>query len=425
MRLKLIGLNHKTAPINIREQVTIPEDLLMGANRLYYDSLAAEETMLLSTCNRVEAYIYGTAGQETEEHTARFLRDYSKASCLDFNQYIYTLDEKDAVEHLLRVASGLDSMVVGEAQITGQLKNAHAIARQAGTAGKEMDRLISYALFTAKKVRSETKISERSVSVSSVSVELARKIFEDLTRRRVLLVGAGKMSRLAAKGFLSSGVKELRVVNRTYEKACQMSRELGGQVYSYDQLEDCLVSSDIVILSTGAREFILGYELMERVIKQRKNQPLFIIDISVPRNADPSIDKIDNIFLYDIDNLESVINDHMESRFSEARLAEQIISTKVKGFLDLKSQRAFGPLVKALRDKVEEICLEELEISRKDMSPAEYEQIKKVIFRTVNRLSHPLIRQIKSSTEESPELLCDQEFLGNLAREAFAMKEKE
>ena len=164
---------------------------------------------------------------------------------------------------------------------------------------------------------------------------------------------------------------------------------------------------------------------MERVIKQRKNQPLFIIDIAVPRNADPSIDKIDNIFLYDIDNLESVINDHMESRFSEARLAEQIISTKVKGFLDLKSQRAFGPLVKALRDKVEEICLEELEISRKDMSPAEYEQIKKVIFRTVNRLSHPLIRQIKSSTEESPELLCDQEFLGNLAREAFAMKEKE
>jgi len=425
MRLKLIGLNHKTAPINIREQVTIPEDLLPEANRLFHESVNAEETMLLSTCNRVEAYLYGPAGNGIEEATVKFLRDFSEASLLDLNQYIYTLIDEDAVEHLLRVASGLDSMVLGEAQITGQLKNAHSIARQDRTAAKELDRLMSYAFFTAKKVRSETKISERSVSVSSVAVELARKIFEDLTRRQVLLIGAGKMSRLAARGFLSSGVKGLRVVNRTYEKACRMSRELGGQACSYDSLEDSLVSSDIVIVSTGAREYVLGPEMMERVIRRRKNQPLFIIDITVPRNVDPAINRIDNIFLYDIDNLESVINDHMESRFTESRLAEEIIREEVKGFMDFRKQLTFGPLVKALRDKVEEICLEELAVSRKDMSDAEYEQIRKVMFRTVNRLSHPLIRQIKSSAEDYPELLNNQEFLENLVREAFELKEKE
>lgn len=423
MRLKLIGLNHKTAPISIREKVTIPEDLLPEANRIFHESVNAEETMILSTCNRVEAYLYGASGRGAEESTVRFLREYSEAAGLDLTSHLYTLEEEEAVEHLLRVASGLDSMVIGEAQITGQLKNAHSVARREGTSGKELDRLMSYAFFTAKKIRSETRISERSVSVSSVAVELGRKIFEDLTQRQALLIGAGKMSRLAVRGFLSSGIKGLRVVNRTYEKACQISSELGGQACFYEDLPSCLVASDIVIVSTGAREFILSPEMMERVIRQRKNQPLFIIDIAVPRNADPSINEIDNIFLYDIDNLEAVINDHMESRISEARQAEAIISREVESFMDLRKQRAFGPLVKALRDKVEEICLEELEISRKDMSPAEYEQTKKVIFRTVNRLSHPLIRQIKSSTEDSPEILGDQEFLANLVREAFELKE--
>ena len=405
MRLKLIGLNHKTAPISIREQVTIPEDLLPEANRIFHKTVPAEETMILSTCNRVEAYLCGASGTGTEESTVKFLRDYSEAYGLDLTRHIYTLEEEEAVEHLLRVASGLDSMVIGEAQITGQLKNAHSIARQEGTSGKELARLMSYAFFTAKKIRSETRISERSVSVSSVAVELGRKIFEDLTQRQALLIGAGKMSRLAVRGFLSSGIKKLRVVNRTYEKACQVSAELGGQACFYEDLTSCLVASDIVIVSTGAREFILVPELMEKVIKQRKNQPLFIIDIAVPRNADPAINDIDNIFLYDIDNLESVINDHMESRLTEARQASVIISREVRGFMEFRKQRAFGPLVKALRDKVEEICLEELEISRKDMSSAEYEQTRKVIFRTVNRLSHPLIRQIKSSAEDSPAIL--------------------
>jgi glutamyl-tRNA reductase len=424
MRLKLIGINHKTAPINIREQVTIPEDLLPEANRLFNESVDAEETMLLSTCNRVEAYLYGPVGNETEEATVRFLRDFSEASLQDLNQYIYTLSDEDAVEHLLRVASGLDSMVIGEAQITGQLKNAYSIARQGRTSAKELNRLMSYAFFTAKKVRSETRISEQSVSISSVAVELARKIFEDLTKRQVLLIGAGKMSRLAARGFLSSGVKGLCVVNRTYEKACRMSRELGGEACSYDKLEEKLVSSDIVIVSTGAREYILDPEIMERVIRHRKNQPLFIIDITVPRNADPRINEIDNIFLYDIDDLEAVIKDHMKNRLSEATQAEQIIREEVKGFMDLRRQRDFGPLVKALRDKVEEICREELEASRKSISAAEYEQIKKVMFRTINRLSHPLIRQVKSSAEDYPELLNNQEFLKDLVREAFELKEK-
>ncbi|MCK5795529.1 MAG: glutamyl-tRNA reductase, partial [Anaerolineales bacterium] len=286
------------------------------------------------------------------------------------------------------------------------------------------NRLMSYAFFTAKKVRSETRISEQSVSISSVAVELARKIFEDLTKRQVLLIGAGKMSRLAARGFLSSGVKGLCVVNRTYEKACRMSRELGGEACSYDKREEKLVSSDIVIVSTGAREYILDPEIMERVIRHRKNQPLFIIDISVPRNADPRINEIDNIFLYDIDDLEAVIKDHMKSRLSEATQAEQIIRDEVKGFMDLRRQRDFGPLVKTLRDKVEEICREELEVSRKSISAAEYEQIKKVMFRTINRLSHPLIRQVKSSAEDYPELLNNQEFLKDLVREAFELKEK-
>jgi len=423
MRLKILGLNHKTAPIEIREKITIPEDLLPEANRIYHEVAGAPETMLLSTCNRVEAYLFGSDEDPGKDKTLKFLQDFSQAGIPDLDKYVYSLDNEEAVEHLFRVASGLDSMVIGEAQVTGQLKAAHSIARHAETAGRGLHRLMSYAFFTAKKVRVGTKVSELSVSVSSVAVELAKKIFEDLTRRKVLLIGAGKMSRLAARGFLSSGIKGLCIVNRTYEKACLMSEELGGLVSSYDQLEETLVSSDIVIVSTGAREYILGTDLLERVIKQRKNQPLFIIDITVPRNVDPAANQIDNIFLYDIDNLSSVISGHMENRLIESEPAKRIVREEVKGYLNFSRQKELGPLVQTLRDKVEEICREEMEGTRRNMSTEEYEQMERVMFRTVNRLSHPLIQQIKSSVEEYPELLHSREFLENLVKDAFGLKE--
>ncbi len=425
MQLKLIGLNHKTAPINIREQVTIPEGLLPEANRLYHQAAGAGETMLLSTCNRVEAYLYGPEGKGAEEAAMKFLLDFSGASIQDLGRYTYSLSGEEAITHLLRVASGLDSMVVGEAQVTGQLKAAHRVSRQEKTSGRELNRLMSYAFFTAKKVRTETRISELPVSVSSVAVDLARKIFEDLTKRKVLLIGAGKMSRLAARGFVSAGVRELSIINRTYEKASRMSEELGGEVQSFDRLEECLAQSDIVIVSTGARDYILSPEMMDVAIKKRKNQPLFIIDITVPRNADPAINEIDNVFLYDLDNLVAIINNHMGSRSEEAELAEQIIRDHVKSYIEYTRQISLGPLVRELREKVEEVCLEELESSRGDMSTEEYEEMKRLMFRTVNRLSHPLIQEIKSAAEDYPDLLRNQEFLEDLVREAFEFKEKE
>ncbi len=425
MRLIIIGLSHKTAPIEVREQVTIPEELLPEANRRFHEESGSGETMILSTCNRIEAYLFGADKEGARDKTIKFLLDFSHSGLTDLDRYTYSLDGEEAVEHLFKVASGLDSMVIGEAQVTGQLKAAYAIARQEETTGRDLNRLMSYALFTAKKIRSDTKISELPVSVSSVAVELAKKIFEDLSQRKVLLIGAGKMSRLAARGFLSSGIQKLHIINRTYEKACLMSEELGGQVYSYDQMENCLVSSDIVIVSTGAREFILGPELLGRVIKQRKNQPLFIIDITVPRNVDPAVNQVDNIFLYDIDNLSSVIGSHMETRLTESEAAHRIISEEVNGYLHFSRQRELGPLVRSLREKVEEICREELQCTRDNMSEEEYEKMRKIMFRTVNRLSHPLIQQIKSSADEYPELLNSRDFLENLVKDAFELEEKE
>jgi len=425
MRLKLIGLSHRTAPINIREQVTIQEDLLREANRLYRDSVSAEETMLLSTCNRVEAYLFGPDGEAALGSTMDFLRNFSRAPIPGLDRYTYHLEGEEAVRHLFRVASGLDSMVLGEAQVTGQLKTAYRIARQEQTAGKQFNRLLSYAFFTAKKVRTVTRISELPVSISSVAVELAHKIFEDLSRRQVLLIGAGKMSRLAVKGFLSAGVRGLTVVNRTREKATVISEELGGLVRDYEKLEECMAESDIVIASTGAREYIIAPEMMERVIRQRRNQPLFIIDIAVPRNVDPAINRIDNVFLYDIDNLDSVISDHRDSRSAEAVAAEEIVRENVRNFLDFRQREDIGPLVRELRRKVEEICLEELEISRRDMEPAEYEEMKRLMFRTVNRLSHPLIQQIKASSADLPDMVQNREILEVLVREAFKLKEDE
>lgn len=425
MQLKIIGLNHRTAPLDIREQVTIPEDSLREANSLYNQTVRSRETMVLSTCNRIETYFFEQHGTGDEKKTLRFLCDYGKSDIPDISRYTYTFRGKEAVSHLLRVASGLDSMVVGEAQITGQLKTAHRIAREERTAGKELNRLMSYTLFTAKKVRTETSLSELSVSVSSVAVELARKIFEDLSRRNVLLIGAGKMSRLAARGFVSDGVNGLTVVNRTLEKAQLMSKELGGSVSSYEDLHSCLVSSDIVIVSTGAREHILTISMMEKIIRERKNQPLFIIDITVPRNVDPAVNEIDNIFLYDIDSLVAVINEHMESRHEEAAQAEAIIRDHVDGFIEYTRQMSLGPLVRELRQKLEGILMEELEAQRDKMPPEEYERMKELMFRTVNRLSHPLIQEIKSSAEDFPELLQNRELLEGLVREAFRLRDGE
>lgn len=425
MQLKLIGLNHKTAPIRVREQVTIPEDSLGEANLLYKENLHARESMLLSTCNRVEAYLYGANIDDPSRETIKFLNHFNQASVPDLNRYIYTLTGEEAITHVLRVASGLDSMVIGEAQVTGQLKSAYSIARKFKTAGKDLSRLMSYAFFTAKKVRNETRISELPVSVSSVAVDLARKIFEDLTRRKVLLIGAGKMSRLAARGFLSAGVEGLRIVNRTPSRARLIAEDLGqGRVCEFEKLGECLADSDIVIVSTGARGYLLTLEMMERIIRIRKNRPLFVIDIAVPRNADPAINGIDNIFLYDIDSLVSVVNDHLGSRVAEAELAEDIIRDNVSGFIYYTRQMSLGPLVKALREKVEEICLEELESSRADMPVEKYEEMREMMFRTVNRLSHPLIQEIKNSAEDFPELLQNQELLEKLVKEAFELKEK-
>jgi len=228
MRLNIIGLNHRTAPIKIREKVTIPEDELAKANRIFHETAGGDESMLLSTCNRVETFVVGPTEEEAREATLDFLEDYSRPGIEGLDRYIYSLHGEAAMEHLFKVASGLDSMVMGESQITGQLKIAHAVAQEEGTVGMDLNQLMSYALFTAKKIRTDTRISELPVSVSSVAVELARKIFEDLTRRKVLLIGAGKMSRLAARGFLSSGIDQLSIINRTYENAVRMSEELGG-----------------------------------------------------------------------------------------------------------------------------------------------------------------------------------------------------
>ena len=402
MSLVLVGLSHKTAPIKIRERIAFPEDQLSSALTSLNQELKLQESMIVSTCNRVEIIAQGDNNQvEIADSIKHFLYSYHSLHPPFLEDYLYTYQRHSAIRHVFRVASSLDSMVVGEPQILSQMKQAYLLAQQAGSIGTDLNSLLPRAFFVAKRVRNLTRIGASAVSISSVAVELAKKIFGDLSEKSVLLLGSGKMGALTARNLMNSGIQEIFVASRNPENSNQVASQVNGKSIAFDTIDEYLTQANIVIVSTNSSSFLLKPPMIESITRKRKYRPIFIIDISVPRNVDPEVNAIDNVFLYDIDDLQSVMEANLLERHQEAELAEEIIEREVDNFRERIETQKIGPLLGELRIHIEKICLTELKAHQKNLTENEYTRMEKIAKKTAHKIAHPLITQIKNQNNDS------------------------
>jgi glutamyl-tRNA reductase len=408
MKFFVVGLNHKIADVDVREKLAFQGDRLEEGLMRFRELPGIDEAMIISTCNRVELYAnIQDPGQATESVKA-FLAKFHNINrgALDNSLYIY--DDMQAVRHVFRVATSLDSMVLGEPQILGQLKDAFELALSKKTTGILLNKLMKKAISVAKRVRTETKIAENAVSISFAAVELAKKIFTELSTKVFMLLGAGEMAELAAKHLIGNGVKEVLVSNRTYDRACDLAQEFNGRPVKFDEFIHEMVRTDIMICSTGAPHYILTKGQMQKVMKERKQRQVFIIDISVPRNIDPEINDLENVYLYNVDDLQGVVDSNMFERQKEAEKAEQIIAEELETFLKWQASLDSVPTIIALREKAEEIRKEELDkLFNKiaDLGQKEKEAIEYMATAIMNKLIHPPTAALKGDTENKEMLV--------------------
>ncbi|HEY2930567.1 MAG TPA: glutamyl-tRNA reductase [Acidobacteriota bacterium] len=410
VKLILVGTNHRMAPVEVRERLAFNSDKMDSALRDLVGLGGVSEAVILSTCNRVEIIAAAEEQNAAFERLKEFVARYHGLSTATLEPYLYQYAAQDAVRHLFRVASSLDSMVVGEAQILGQVKEAFSRACDFGTAGPVLRDLFPRAFRVAKKVRSETEISAASISIGAVAVELAKKIFDKLEGKSILLVGAGKMGQLTSRQLLKSGIGRVWVSSRRPEKALQLAHSVGGKPLPFQNLKEALVASDIVIVSTSAPHFIIEQADMAQVVRQRKNAPIFIIDISVPRNVDPNVNQLDNIFLYDIDDLKSVSDSNRQGRAGEAVAAEQIVDSEVESFLRETNIRESSSIIVGLREAIRRICEEEVvrTVNRLPRLPPESEDMfQNMAQRISNKISHPFIERLRKHPQETSRVLSE------------------
>ncbi|PKL52251.1 MAG: glutamyl-tRNA reductase [Nitrospira bacterium HGW-Nitrospira-1] len=403
MKTVVIGLNHKTADVELREKLAFNGQKLEDGIRQIRELPEIRETVIVSTCNRVEIYLrvkdVKKAFEAVKDFFVRFFE--IKREALDNALYLY--HDMEAVRHIFRVSSSLDSMVVGEPQILGQLKDAFEFALERKTTGVLLNRLLKKSISVAKRVRTETKIAENAVSISFAAVELAKKIFADLSEKTFMLLGAGEMAELAAKHMINNGVKDIIIANRTYETGCNLAKEFKGRAIRFDDYIDELAHADILICSTGAQNYVLMKGQMQKVMKERKNRPVFLIDISVPRNIDPGINDLDNVYLYDIDDLQGTVDTNILERQKEARKADDIIEKEVETFKKWLSSLDTVPTVVALREKAEAIKKEELEklLNRlPEIGEKEKKAIEGMAGSIINKLIHAPTVALREDSED-------------------------
>ncbi|PYX09387.1 MAG: glutamyl-tRNA reductase [Acidobacteria bacterium] len=400
MNLQLIGVNHNSAPIEVRERLAIPDSHLADAIRRLANHPGVDEGLILSTCNRVEVLA------QTENGGAdlrRFLRDYFQLDPAQYEPHLYEYREGEAIRHLFRVAASLDSMVVGEPQILGQVKEAYATARAVGAVHSQLDLLLTRAFAVAKRVRTETAVGSSAVSVASVAVELAKKIFGSLHGKQVFLVGAGKMSELAARHLMAHGAASIFVANRTYDRAAQLAGKFSGRAILFEQLYDTCDRADIVITSTGAPFAIFRREHGELFLSRRKNRPMFFIDIAVPRDVAPEMNDLDGIFVYDIDDLQQAVSSHVADRRREAERAEAIVQSEVERFQARVQTLDVVPTIVSLQDHLETIRQAEIDRVRARLGPLSPDQEMAVETLTrgiVNKIMHTPISTLKTAARE-------------------------
>ena len=403
MNIAVIGLNHKTADVVLREKLAFNgprlEEGLLGIR----DLPGIREAVILSTCNRVEIYLHAHDVQKAFASLKEFFVQFFEIRRESLDTALYLHDDMMAVKHIFRVASSLDSMVVGEPQILGQLKDAFDFALEKKTTGVLLNRLLKKSISVAKRVRTETRIAENAVSISFAAVELAKKIFTDLAGKSFMLLGAGEMAELAAKHMINNGVTEIAVANRTYERGCELAREFSGHAVRFEEFPEKLVHADIVICSTGAPAYVLLKEHMQKAMKARKQKPVFLIDISVPRNIDPAINDMANVYLYNVDDLQDVVATNKQERQREAEKAEAIVEEEIATFRKWMLSLDSVPTVVALREKAEAIRKDELErfFNRfPDLGEKERKAIEGLAGSIMNKLIHAPTVALKNDAED-------------------------
>ncbi|MCG6921853.1 MAG: glutamyl-tRNA reductase [Acidobacteria bacterium] len=392
----VVGLSHQTAPLAVREALAFPKDRLGEALERAREEAGLSEAMILSTCNRVE--VYGRAPEPVSRHVAEFLARFHDRRLDELGSQVYQLEGDAAVRHAFRVAASLDSMVLGETQILGQVKRAYEAAEEAGSLGSVLNALRNRSLAAAKRARTETAIGRNAVSVSHVAVELARKIFGDLRDRSVLLVGAGKMSELAARQMVRGGARATVLGGRTFEKAEQLAAALGGQAAPLEALRSSMAEVDVVISGTGAPGLVVRREDVEEAQAAKRNRPLFLIDIAVPRDIEPEAARVKGVFLYDLDDLRSVAEANLRERRKEAASAEAILEEEIGAFLEWRRSLDVVPLLVELRSRADEIRRAEVDKARRRLGPLTPEQEKALDAVTsgiVNKLLHSPTVELK------------------------------
>jgi glutamyl-tRNA reductase len=400
MNIVLLGLNHKTAPIALRERLAVGPQQLEEATRSLAQAPGILEGMILSTCNRVELL---TSQSPNAPHLIDFVGSYFDIDPDLLTPHLYEYRGEDAVRHLFRVACSLDSMVIGEPQILGQVKSSYLAARSAGAVRGHLEKVLQRAFVVAKRVRTETQIGNSAVSIASVAVELARKIFGSLEGKKVLIVGAGKMSEQAARHLVSQGAASVLVANRTFERAEQLAQRFGGKAIRFDDLYANADQADIIITSTGSARPVFRREHAQQFLQQRRGRPMFFIDIAVPRDVDPEVNKLDGIFLYDIDDLQSVAGSHLKERSNAAERAEAMILAEVNQYQRRLHALNVAPEIVQFQQSAEQIRVGELRrlASRLQGLSAEQQAAVEALTRgLVNKFLHQPLQAIKAAASE-------------------------
>lgn len=421
MDILLIGLNYKTAPVEIREKFTFSDDSTARALHLLSQTKSVVECVILGTCNRTEIYVVCDQLHTGRFYVRNFLADWFGVDKETFQDHLYMKENVDAIDHLFHVACGLDSMVMGETQILGQVRDAFLQAQEQKVTGTVFNTLFKQAITLAKRAHTETGINENAVSVSYAAIELARKIFGSFDGKHVLIIGAGKMSELTAKHLHANGSSRVTVANRTLERAAALAEKFHGDSCTMEQLPEALLAADIVISSTGATGYVVTKEQLKPILKHRKNRPLFMIDIAVPRDLDPQLHELDNVYLYDIDDLEGIVASNLAERTKEAERIVEMIGEGIVAFTSWFQTLGVVPLIAALREKAFDIhgdAMKKIENKLPNLSERELHIIRKHTKGIINQLLHdPVVRLKELAAEKSGDEVLD------LFSKIFALEE--
>ena len=420
MPLILVGLNHRTASVEVRERLDVPDAKLPETTRALRALTGIDGAALLSTCNRVEA-IVSTRDEDSIETIVDWLTSIASTQRAELEKHLYILRHGDVVKHLFRVCAGLDSMILGEPQIGGQVKAAFLTAHHLGTLDSLLTQLYEQTLRVAKRVRTDTGIGEHAVSVPYAAVELAKKIFGNLRGLQVLLLGAGEMGELTAEHLHTQDVKQVFVANRSFERAVELAQRFDGAAVQFDRVDEQLAHCDIVIASTAAPHYVVGPEQVERALDSRKRRNLFLIDLSVPRNINPAVGQVDGAYLYNVDDLQQVADANLHLRQQKATAAEHIVVREVEAFGRRLIAQDAVPTILELQQRLEQIRAAELEQCLRKlgpMTPEQREAIEMFSTRMVNKILHYPILQLKEATDEPQE----RESLRRTIRKIFGLR---